>query len=162
MMMHEFTERTGYTPNYDEYRFIEESYYEFDGNKDEFCKWWKKANKSGEWAKELKLRQRIAALEEQHKEDEKKYNETVEFYTPFVDRTFKAEKMANILKATAKETADIEIKGNYGSKYGWHRFSGVQVRYFDNGAREFINVIERSGWVSSIPVQDIEVFNITK
>ena len=40
MMMKEFTERTGVTPTNWEYGQIEELYYSFPGNKDEFCKDW--------------------------------------------------------------------------------------------------------------------------
>ena len=40
MMIHEFTERTGYKPTWEEYREIEKQYYDFDGNKDEFCRDW--------------------------------------------------------------------------------------------------------------------------
>lgn len=39
MMMNEFIERTGFEPTYEEYAEIEEAYYNFSGNKDEFCKW---------------------------------------------------------------------------------------------------------------------------
>lgn len=38
MMMSEFIERTGFEPTADEYRKIEEAYYDFDGDKDAFCK----------------------------------------------------------------------------------------------------------------------------
>lgn len=38
MMMSEFIERTGFDPTYEEYAAIEEAYYNFSGNKDEFCK----------------------------------------------------------------------------------------------------------------------------
>ena len=38
MMMSEFIERTGFEPTYEEYAEIEEAYYHFSGNKDEFCK----------------------------------------------------------------------------------------------------------------------------
>lgn len=38
MMMSEFIERTGFEPTYEEYDEIEEAYYNFSGNKDEFCK----------------------------------------------------------------------------------------------------------------------------
>lgn len=38
MMMSEFISRTGFEPTYDEYRQIEEAYYDFDGDKDAFCK----------------------------------------------------------------------------------------------------------------------------
>lgn len=40
MMMQEFTERTGVTPTFQEYREIEVEYYAFDGGKDAFCKAW--------------------------------------------------------------------------------------------------------------------------
>ena len=40
MMMKEFTERTGVTPTFQEYRDIEADYYAFDGGKDAFCKAW--------------------------------------------------------------------------------------------------------------------------
>lgn len=38
MMMHEFTERTGFQPTADEYEQIEQAYYLFDGDKNAFCK----------------------------------------------------------------------------------------------------------------------------
>lgn len=38
MLMSEFIDLTGFTPTYEEYRKIEESYYSFDGDKDAFCK----------------------------------------------------------------------------------------------------------------------------
>lgn len=46
MMYSEFTERTGIYPTMDLYREIEEAYYDFPGNKDEFCKAYKE-NKDG-------------------------------------------------------------------------------------------------------------------
>ena len=38
MMISEFIERTGFEPTADEYERIEDAYYNFDGNKDAFCK----------------------------------------------------------------------------------------------------------------------------
>lgn len=38
MMESEFIERTGFKPLADEYKEIENAYYKFDGNKDEFCR----------------------------------------------------------------------------------------------------------------------------
>lgn len=38
MMMSEFVERTGFQPTADEYQQIEDAYYNFDGDKDAFCK----------------------------------------------------------------------------------------------------------------------------
>lgn len=60
MLYSEFVERTGVHVDAKEYAAIEESYYNFDGNKDEFCSWWCKVNES-----------RIkAAKEQQRKEQE--------------------------------------------------------------------------------------------
>lgn len=69
MMMSEFTERTGYTPTWEEYHYIEESYYAFPGNKDEFCKQWKKDKKDGHWAREMAL---MVAADRMKAEYEKK------------------------------------------------------------------------------------------
>lgn len=38
MTIKEFTERTGFYPTYEHYKFIEKSYMGFDGDKDAFCK----------------------------------------------------------------------------------------------------------------------------
>ena len=40
MMIEEFTTLTGYKPTFEEYREIEQSYYDFDGDKQEFCALW--------------------------------------------------------------------------------------------------------------------------
>lgn len=45
MLVSEFTERTGITPTAKEYVAIEEMYYNFPGDKDEFCARWCKMNK---------------------------------------------------------------------------------------------------------------------
>lgn len=43
MLIQEFIERTGYTPKTtEEYRKIEDMYYDFPGDKDQFCKFWKR------------------------------------------------------------------------------------------------------------------------
>lgn len=92
MMMSEFIERTEYEPTYEEYHHIEESYYEFDGNKDEFCKQWKKDYKDGHWAKELKLRMQMEAERADYKNHLAEQEETIAFYRPYFDRAYKAEK----------------------------------------------------------------------
>ena len=38
MMMSEFIDRTGFEPTASEYERIEKAYYDFDGDKDAFCK----------------------------------------------------------------------------------------------------------------------------
>ena len=87
MMIHEFTQRTGYEPSMEEYRFIEESYYEFDGNKDEFCKAWLKDKRDGHWDKELKLRMALTERETEYAKKVAEMEETLNFYRPYFDRT---------------------------------------------------------------------------
>jgi hypothetical protein len=105
-MYSEFYERTNVEISYEEYHYVEESYYEFDGNKDEFCKSWLKDVKSGKWALELRLRK---ALDDQKAEYEKKIaemQETIDFYSPYFDKARKAEQkiasMASNMKSWAK------------------------------------------------------------
>lgn len=45
MLVSEFYDRTGVWVDAVEYADIEEMYYHFEGNKDEFCKWWCNENK---------------------------------------------------------------------------------------------------------------------
>ena len=156
MMISEFTERTNYTPSFEEYHFIEESYYEFNGDKNEFCKWWKKAQKSGEWAKELKLRETIENMKKQHEKELKEKEENLEFYRPFCQRAYEAEKKAAILELTAAGRTSFEIRTKFGK---WEKFENVEVKYISkkyNGLFEFINVIEESGWTRSIQLEEIE------
>ena len=42
MMLEEFEKRTGYFPTLEEYEAIEQAYMSFDGDKDAFCKAYKK------------------------------------------------------------------------------------------------------------------------
>lgn len=48
MMIEEFTARTGYKPTFEEYRAIEQQYYEFDGDKDAFCQKWRAEMRNAE------------------------------------------------------------------------------------------------------------------
>ena len=92
MMYHEFVERTKVEVSSEEYHFIELSYYDFDGNKDAFCKAWLKDRKSGKWELEYRLRK---ALEDQKKEYEAKLakkEEDLNFYRPYFERAREAEK----------------------------------------------------------------------
>ena len=56
MLYSEFVERTGVQVDANEYAAIEEVYYNFDGDKDEFCAWWCKGNEQR--IKDAKERQR--------------------------------------------------------------------------------------------------------
>lgn len=92
MMYSEFYERTKVEVSNEEYHFIEESYYDFNGDKNAFCKAWLKDKKSGKWELEYRLRK---ALEDQKKEYEAKLAEkedTINFYSPYFERAREAEK----------------------------------------------------------------------
>lgn len=74
MMLSEFVERTGFTPTAEEYEQIEAAYYDFDGDKDAFCKAFIKHG--GEWkiykgrADEIaRLKGRIAEAEKLHEQE---------------------------------------------------------------------------------------------
>lgn len=70
MMMSEFIDRTGFEPTYEEYAEIEEAYYAFNGNKDEFCKHFVENN--GEKKVYAARAQKIAELRSRIVEMEKK------------------------------------------------------------------------------------------
>lgn len=64
MMMAEFIERTGIEPTAEEYRMIEEMYYEFDGDKDAFCKDFMAKNRMLEVQREIvaSVREKVEQL----------------------------------------------------------------------------------------------------
>lgn len=80
MMVQEFTERTKYEPTTEEYRYIEESYYDFDGDKDEFCKQWLKDKKSGKWELEYRLRKSLDEQKAMYEAQLAEKEETLEWY----------------------------------------------------------------------------------
>ena len=102
MLKSEFIERTGYTPivewgdgytiAFSEYDYIERAYYDFDGNKDEFCRAWLNDFKSGAWAKQLILMRRMDALTEHYNDTIREKDETIEFYREQFDKLMAAEK----------------------------------------------------------------------
>lgn len=59
MMMNEFTERTGIEPTAEEYGMIEEMYYEFNGEKNDFCRDFVEKNRMLEVQREI-----VAAVRE--------------------------------------------------------------------------------------------------
>lgn len=92
MMMSEFIERTGYQPSHEEYSHIEESYYHFDGDKDAFCKQWKKDFKDGHWERELTLRKSMAAMQSEYLAKIEEQEENLEFYRAQFDESIKVRK----------------------------------------------------------------------
>lgn len=75
MLVSEFIDRTGYQPTADEYAEIERAYYNFDGNKDEFCELWckKNAELAGQIDRLRKKREYVNAQEEKTIERVQRY-----------------------------------------------------------------------------------------
>lgn len=70
MLMNEFIERTGFEPTAEEYAEIEEKYYNFDGDKDAFCKEFSKNS----FSEMLKLRkEKIEKLQSDLLEQDKAF-----------------------------------------------------------------------------------------
>lgn len=92
MMMSEFIERTGYQPSHEEYSHIEESYYHFDGDKDAFCKQWKKDFKDGHWARELSFRKNVEQMQAEYLAKIEEQEENLEFYRAQFDESIKVRK----------------------------------------------------------------------
>lgn len=75
MMISEFIERTGFEPTADEYERIEDAYYNFDGNKDAFCKAF--VENGGELKIYKARADEIARLRSQMLETEKQFKKDV-------------------------------------------------------------------------------------
>lgn len=84
MMMSEFTDRTGFTPTYEEYLRIEEAYYTFNGDKDAFCKAF--VSNGGEKQIYDKRAERIDQLKSQLVEADKMFHETVAKYEQKIEK----------------------------------------------------------------------------
>lgn len=158
MMKSEFIERTGYEPSAEEYHYIEESYYEFPGNKDEFCKQWKKDKADGHWDRELNLMKAADEMKAKYEKKIAEQEENLKFYRPFPERAWKAEKKATILELISEESVSVQIK----TEGRWEKFENVKVHYVGmsyNGIFDFINILPKNvwnGWMQSIKVEDIE------
>lgn len=91
MMMSEFVERTGFQPTADEYEQIEDAYYNFDGDKDAFCKAF--VEQGGELkiykarADEItRLRSQMLEIEKQFKKDVADRDRRIDQLTAELDR----------------------------------------------------------------------------
>lgn len=146
MMMSEFTERTGFEPTAEEYAEIEEQYYSFDGDKDAFCRHWKRtvgvegickarAEKIAQlratmletekslMAENEKLEKRIARLEaELEKEQE---------WKPYEDKhNCSDEKYDQLARTgTADEMTDDEAADMIAKEFGFVRESITIIRW---------------------------------
>lgn len=100
MMMSEFIERTGFEPTADEYVKIENAYYDFDGDKDAFCKAFVAGNGVSRIcrarAEEIaRLRSVILETEKRFKKDMDERDRCIEKLTAELDRELEWKPAAN-------------------------------------------------------------------
>ena len=154
MMIQEFIDRTNYTPPAGEYYHIEKAYYDFPGNKDEFCNWWKKAKRAGYWDRELELRRDLDAEKRERADTVADLSDTLNFYRDCHRRLQVSEQ---VLQLVAMDfPCDISIWRKDGSRCRYH---DIRVKYIPksyNGRFDFINVIEKGGYIQSIKMADID------
>lgn len=77
MLYNEFVTLTETEVSDEEYGYIEQSYYESELDKAEFCKLWKRDCDNGRWAAELALRKKLDRMTEELEDREKKISELV-------------------------------------------------------------------------------------
>lgn len=136
MMINEFTERTGVYPTADLYRAIEDAYYDFDGNKDAFCKAYKE-NKDGlaeriataaQEITEGRMRAKDAtvkaaeasktALEDRIKLLEAQLERELE-WKPWIDENAFSQERYDALKRSGHEMSDDESKRWIADEFGF-------------------------------------------
>ena len=91
MMLCEFIERTHYEPSFEEYAIIEEAYYDFEGDKNEFCKWFLDAKKRGYWAREYRVRLALKESENEAKRLKESVQRIEAWSSDYCRRAVKAE-----------------------------------------------------------------------
>lgn len=105
MMKSEFFERTGFEPDEAQYHYIEESYYLYPGNKDEFCKQWVKDNKDGHWERELYLWRCLDDQKEQMQKTIDEQEDNLKWYRKQFDTFMETQKK---LKEAEEKLARLE------------------------------------------------------
>lgn len=93
MLYSEFYDRTKHLASTEEYHYIEESYYEFDGDKDQFCKQWLKDKNSGVWAKELRLRKLVDETRQEMQKTIDEMADNLKWYSEQYDELWKFKNM---------------------------------------------------------------------
>ena len=153
-MIQEFIDRTNYTPSADEYYHIEKAYYDFPGNKDEFCKWWKKAKRGGYWDRELELRRHVITTAKKLGDKLKECSDNVDFYRPYFDRARNAELLLQLVSSEGPLNLLIWYKDGKRVHY-----DGVTVKYIPksyNGKFDFINLKTAGGYITSVKLSEIK------
>lgn len=146
-MINEFEARTGIYPTTDLYRIIEEYYYEFDGDKDEFCKAYKE-NANG-IAEEIRNKANIDSALFSKKQAAEINSLTVE-----------VEKLTKQLEREQEWTAYEDTENVQQSAYEKLRDSGCTRVWDDEEAKQWIAddfgfVPEKIKIRHSVPVYEI-------
>lgn len=104
MLLSEFIQRTGYQPTADEYAVIENEYNNFNGDKDAFCRAWKRVNptKAGQIERERKKAERTEKVFQIALKEVRKYKGT----DPWADTSlFDVYDIMDRKRVTAEELA---------------------------------------------------------
>ena len=145
MMICEFEERTKYRPTAAEYHYIEESYYDSNLFKDDFCKAWLKAKRSGAWAVELRLRRALDAQKADYLAKLSEKQETIDWYSEQFDKLW-----GRGLTVTVKRKGEQP-----------RQFKNVTCKYVDNGTVKFYSIAEKSGLTTCYKVDEVENISFT-
>lgn len=129
MMMSEFIERTGFQPTASEYAKIEDAYYNFDGDKDAFCKAF--VNNGGELRIYKTRAEEIARLNSQLLEIEKEHKKEI------------ADRDRRIMQLTADLDRELEWEpatntGTNMSQRDYEHLSGAGRQMTDEEAAAFV------------------------
>ena len=136
MMYNEFTERTGFYPDANLYATIEEAYYDFDGDKNQFCEAYK-ANKDGiaEMIARAACRKASRVLEKKDREIwevrddlkqaeakikslEAKVDSLLE-WTPYIDKNAVSQERYDHLRQTGRMMTDDEAATWIADEWGF-------------------------------------------
>lgn len=120
MMMSEFIDRTGFEPTAKEYAKIEEAYYDFDGDKDAFCKAFVKDGGARKFCKARaaeidRLNSLLLESERQYKKDMADREKRIDELTAELDRELEwkpYEMSGNVPQADYAKLADGAENGN--------------------------------------------------
>lgn len=136
MMMNEFTERTGIEPNAEEYAMIEEMYYEFDGDKNAFCKDFVKNNRMLEVQREIvaAVREKVERLRKDQVATDKELHaaqnkiarleaelEREQEWKPWTDKDAVKQEDYDHLRRVGHEMTDDEAKDWITTEWGFDR-----------------------------------------
>lgn len=136
MMMSEFTERTGIEPTMEEYHVIEEMYYEFDGDKNAFCKDFLKNNRMVEALRRLNnqtaetfyranehrrdAEEKVAELEARVKKLEAQLEKEQE-WKPWTNEKAVSQERYDHLRSSGHEMTDDEARDWIAQEWGFDR-----------------------------------------